>query len=50
MTDAKKQRSFKKFNTELFKHLFMETKVVIAPANDVDEFVDQFDDAVTRCS
>ena len=46
-TETKKQRSFKRFNIDRFKDLFMKTKVVIAPANNVDEFVDQFDDAMT---
>jgi len=45
---TKKQRSFKHFNYNRFKDLFLQTDVVMDPADNVDDYIEQFNESITK--
>ena len=45
--EVKKQRSFKHFNVNQFKELLYKTEIVTDPADDVDEYVRQYNDSIS---
>ena len=45
--EVKTQRSFKHFNANQFKELLYKTEIVTDPADDVDEYVRQYNDSIS---
>ena len=43
-----KQRSFKNFNHDQFKELFLKTSVVTDPADNVDSYIEQFNESIVN--
>ena len=46
--ETKKQRSFKNFDRTRFEELFLQTSTVTDPADNVDDYIEQFNESMIK--